>query len=63
MKGVHLKTKLKYTEKAGVVTSCLLYYNLYVRKYYSEHYNRDVQVHNLEFYLKKNLLILENFIP
>ena len=35
-----------------------------MRQYYSERYNRDVQVHNLKIKLqklRKNLLILENF--
>ena len=48
MRGVHLKTKLKYTENGGVVAGWLLHCDQYVRQYYSECYNRDVQVHNLE---------------
>ena len=40
MKGVHLNRKLKYTEKAGVVAGQLLHHN----RYYSECYNRDIQV-------------------
>ena len=50
-RGVHLKSKLKYTEKAGLVASWLLQYiiiNNYVKQYYSEYYNRDVQMLNLE---------------
>ena len=51
MIGVHLKRRLKYTEKAGVVASWLLQYiiiNNYVKQYYSEYYNRDVQMLNLK---------------
>ena len=48
MRGVHLKRKLKYTEIAGVVAGWLLHHDQYMREYYSECYNRDVQVHNLE---------------
>ena len=52
MGGVHLKSKLKYTKRAGVVARWLLHRDLYVTQYYSECYNRDFQVHNLENYLK-----------
>ena len=45
MRGVHLKRKLKYTAKAGVLASWLLHCVWYVRQYFSECYNRDVQVH------------------
>ena len=51
IRGVHLKRRLKYTEKAGVVASWPLQYiiiNNYVKQYYSEYYNRDVQMLNLE---------------
>ena len=47
---IHLNRKLKYTEKAVVVAryicSWLLHHNQYVRQYYSECYNRDIQVEN-----------------
>ena len=51
MIGVHLKRRLKYTEKAEVIASRLLQYiiiNNYVKQYYSEYYNRDVQMLNLK---------------
>ena len=40
MRGVHVKRNLKDTKKAGV--------DQYMRKYYSDCYNRDIQVHNLK---------------
>ena len=45
---MHLKRNLKYTEKAGVVASRLLHCYHYVRKYYSEHYIKDIQAYSLE---------------
>ena len=42
------QAKLKYTGKAEVVASWLLHCNKYVRQFYSERYNRHVQVHNVE---------------
>ena len=61
------KSKLRYTKRAVVVAIWLLHRYRYVEQYYSEHYNRDVQVCNLEnqenFYLTRNLLIRENFSP
>ena len=48
IRAVHLNRKLKCAVKAGVVATSLLHGNQYMRQYYSEHYNRDVQVHNLE---------------
>ena len=42
------QTKLIYTGKAEVVASWLLHCNQYVRQFYSERYNRDVQVDNPE---------------
>ena len=48
LKGIHLKRKLKYTEKAGLVASWLLDYNQYIRQYYSECYNRDIYMYNLK---------------
>ena len=49
MRDVHLKSKLEYTKIAEVVAIwLLLHHNRYVRQYYSECYDRDVQVHNLE---------------
>ena len=48
MRGVHLKRDLKYIKITGVVGSWLLHHNQYVRQYYSERYNRDGQVYNLE---------------
>ena len=51
IRGLHMKRRLKYTEKAGVVASRLLQYiiiNNYVKQYYSEYYNRDIQMLNLE---------------
>ena len=36
--------KAQYTEKSGVAANWLLHQE--VRQFYSEHYNRDVQVHN-----------------
>ena len=48
MSGVQLKRKLKYTENAGVVASWLLHHDQYMRQYYSECYNRDMHMHNLE---------------
>ena len=43
MRGVHLKRKLKYTEKAGVVASWLLCtsQSMHEAILYSECYNRD----------------------
>ena len=40
MRCVHVKRNLKDTKKAGV--------DQYMRKYYSDCYNRDIQVHNFE---------------
>ena len=45
MRVLRMKRKLKI---AGVAASWLLHCDSYVRLYYSEHYNRDVQVNNLE---------------
>ena len=53
MRGVHLKMKLKCTVKDGVVASQLLHHDQYVRQYYSEHYNRGVQVDNLKNQITK----------
>ena len=39
---VHLKWKLKYTEKVRVVASQLLHCDWCVRQYYSECYNKDI---------------------
>ena len=47
MRGIHLKIN-KCIEIAGVVTSRLLYRDQYMREYYSERYNRDIQVYKLE---------------
>ena len=49
MRGVHLKRKLKYTEKVGVVAAG--YYitiDMQGNIIASECYNRDVLVHNVE---------------
>ena len=48
MRGEQLKRKLKHVEK--VVASWLQHHDRYIhmRQYYSEHYNRDGLVHNLE---------------
>ena len=64
MRGVHLKRKLKDTEKAGVVASCLLHCSRYVRYYSSECYNRDIQMHNTMLYIlwMENFLVCQNFI-
>ena len=49
MRGVHLKRKLKYTEKLKLhIAGCYIVIDSYMRKYYNECYNRDIQVHNLE---------------
>ena len=45
MRGVHLTTKL---DKAGLIVSWLLHRDRYMRQYYGEHYNRDVQVHKVK---------------
>ena len=65
MRGVHLTRKL---DKAGLIVSWLLHRNRYMRQYYGEHYNRDVQVHNVKnhenFYLKSNskISVLKKFL-
>ena len=38
--------KVKYAEIAGVVASWLVHHDQYGKQYYSECYNRVVQVHN-----------------
>ena len=50
MRDVQLKNKLKYTKKVEVVFIwlLLLHRDRYVSQYYSERYNRNIQVHNLE---------------
>ena len=48
MRSVHLKRTLKCIEKAGIAARQLLYRNQYMRQYYSDHYIRDIQVHNPE---------------
>ena len=45
MRGVHLTRKL---DKAGLIVSWLLHRDRYMRQYYGEHYNTDVQVHNVK---------------
>ena len=45
MSVVHLnESSNTYNEKAGMVASWLLHHDQYVKQYYREHYNRDVQV-------------------
>ena len=55
--------KAPYTEIAGVVYTWLLHHDQYVWKCYSECYNKECQVHNLENYITKVFfkLILKNF--
>ena len=53
-----------YQKRKLVAASWLLHANQYLRQYYSECYNRDIQVCNLKkIYLKENLLIFKNLNP
>ena len=65
MRGIHLKRKLKYTERTAVVASWLLHHNWQVRQYYSEFYNGSVLTSKIKSqnFVERNLLILENFSP
>ena len=45
MRGVLLTRKL---DKTGLIVSWLLHRDGHMRQYYGEHYNRDVQVHNVK---------------
>ena len=51
MRSVHLKRKLTYTEKAiyrssSYIAGCYSMISSYMMQYYSECYNRDVQVNS-----------------
>ena len=60
MRGVHLKRKLRCTEKAGVLASWLLHHGQYVRQYYSECCNRDVQMHIIISKIESQKLLFTN---
>ena len=56
MRDVHIRGKLKHTEKARVVVGWLLHYDRYVRQYYSKCYNREAQVENFKNVNRRNFI-------